>query len=391
MSVMRVLQVLGRLDRGGAETMIMNLYRHIDRELIQFDFVIHTTDECDYSKEVRDLGGKIYSLKPFTTANALGYRRQWRDFFSHHKNEYGIIHGHMRSTASIYLDEAKKAGLTTIAHSHNTSSGKGFSALVKNILQKGITKHSDYLFSCSLNAGIWLYGKDAVEKDNHIILKNGIEPENFFFNIQKRRDKRAQLAGMREMIQCPIDIDKTSVLIHVGRFDEQKNHRFLIMFMRELVKKKPDTVLILCGQGPLEGEIRSLVDLYNLKSNVAFLGVRADVSDLMLASDIMVFPSLFEGIPLTLVEAQCSGLPVIMSDRVDPLVVINPNVIELPLVEGPQSWAGKAAELIEDMEFYKTERQALEKRMKSNLISAGYNAAENAKWLQNFYMDIHSK
>ncbi|MDY4068972.1 MAG: glycosyltransferase, partial [Lachnospiraceae bacterium] len=188
----RILQVLGRLDRGGAETMILNLYRHMDREQLQFDFVIHTEDVCDYTEEVLQLGGKIYSMKPFRVSTALAYRKQWRLFFREHP-EYRVIHGHMRSTASLYLSEAKRAGLVTIVHSHNTSSGSGIAALVKNVLQYPLRYQADYLFACGRKAGEWLYGKKACDSPRFRLLLNGIETDRFRFLEAVREEKRHEL------------------------------------------------------------------------------------------------------------------------------------------------------------------------------------------------------
>lgn len=370
MPPVRIIQVLGRLDRGGAETMIMNLYRNVRRDLIQFDFVIHTGDECDYSREVRDLGGKVYSMKPFTAANAPGYRRQWRDFFIQNSDTYKIIHGHMRSTAALYLDEAKKAGLITIAHSHNTSSGKGFSALVKNVLQRGIPKSSDYLFSCSQDAAYWLYGKRHWEESRHYIIKNAINPESFIFNKEIRDKKRTELNISGKMI------------LHVGRLEEQKNHRFLLAVMRELAKINKDVMLYLCGTGPLEHELKELVQVYGLSSKVKFLGVRTDVNELMQAADLMLFPSLFEGLPVTLIEAQCTGLDVLMSERVDPTVKITTYAMEKNLSDGPLKWALSADEIL---------TKSVQKQRTSpieDIIDSGYDCRENSIWLENFYLSL---
>ena len=138
----RVLRVVGRMDRGGLETIIMNCYRITDRTKIQYDFVVHTEDECMYDKEIEQLGGRIYRVPRYRYINHREYCKAWEKFFDEHK-EYNIVHGHIRSTASIYLRIAKQYGMITIAHSHGVSSGKGIKALIKNYLQKDIKKYSD--------------------------------------------------------------------------------------------------------------------------------------------------------------------------------------------------------------------------------------------------------
>lgn len=382
----RILHVLGRLDRGGAETMIMNLYRHMDRNRIQFDFVIHTEDICDYTEEIERLGGKIYSVKPFGASTALGYPGQWRQFFRQHP-EYRVIHGHMRSTASLYLREAKKAGLVTIVHSHNTSSGRGFSALVKNILQYPLRFQADYLFACSEWAGIWLYGKRACGKPNFSILRNGIEPEGFIFNNGKRQRKRKELLpGSPETLPEPL------VFLHIGRLEPQKNHAFLIEIMQEIVKRKKTAELWLCGVGPLEAQLRKKVREAGLEAQIHFLGMRTDVPELLQAADGMIFPSLFEGLPVTLVEAQAAGLPVLMSERITEEVVLTDLVRTLPLDAGAEKWALLALEMAGRNEDVGDAPCRDRVRYGEAVSQSGYNAAENAKKLGEFYEKVwHEK
>ena len=374
----RILQVLGRLDRGGAETMIMNLYRHMDREQLQFDFVIHTEDVCDYTEEVLQLGGRIYSMKPFRASTALAYRKQWRLFFREHP-EYHVIHGHMRSTASLYLKEAKRAGLVTIVHSHNTSSGSGIAAPVKNVLQYPLRYQADYLFACGRKAGEWLYGKKACNGSRFRLLLNGIEADRFRFREAVREEKRHELGiGADEL-----------VFLHIGRMEEQKNHRFLLEIMREIARMSGKNVsregqengthgewktvrLLLCGCGPLEDELRA-----QAAEDTVFLGVRDDIPALMMASDAMIFPSLFEGLPVTVVEAQAAGLPVLMSDTVTDEVILTDLVRTMSLREDVHSWARRAFEMAKKF----PDRSSYAQQIRS----AGYDVGQSARWLMEFY------
>lgn len=379
----RILQVLGRLDRGGAETMVMNLYRHMDREQLQFDFVIHTEDECDYTQEVEKLGGRIYSVKPFCASTALEYRKQWRLFFREHP-EYRIIHGHMRSTASLYLAEAQRAGLVTIVHSHNTSSGSGIAAMVKNVLQYPLRYQADYLFACGRRAGEWLYGKKACDGPRFKLLLNGIETDRFRFREAARMEKRHEL-GIG---------DEELVFLHIGRMEEQKNHRFLLQIMKEIERMEKKSRLLLCGCGPLEGELRA-----QAAADVCFLGVRDDIPALMMASDAMIFPSLFEGLPVTLVEAQAAGLPVLMSDTVTDEVILTDLVQTMSLRESAHLWAQQALGMAEPTwraaeqsvkvagQIQRAAQQARERSAYAQEIrSAGYDVEQSAKWLAEFYL-----
>ena len=187
--VVRVLHVLGGLDAGGAENFVMNVYQKIDREKIQFDFVKHTNKKQFFDEEIQKLGGKIYSCPKYNFINHIAYCRWWKQFFLAHP-EYLIIHGHVRSTASIYMKISKKNRRIAIAHSHNTSNGSGFSAIIKKILQKQIKWYADYLFACSERAGIWLYGKEAVKRNNYKMIPNAIDCERFSYNPIKRDEIR---------------------------------------------------------------------------------------------------------------------------------------------------------------------------------------------------------
>lgn len=381
----RILHVLGRLDRGGAETMLMNLYRYMDRSRIQFDFVIHTEDVCDYTEEVKRLGGRIYSMEPFRVSTAFRYRRQWRRFLKAHP-EYTIIHGHMRSTASLYLWEAKRAGLTTIVHSHNTSSGKGLSAVVKNVLQYPLRYEADYLFSCSKLAGIWLYGKAACEKKKFRLLCNGIEPGSFRFDPVMREQKRREL--LDNMTCVSENKEDVLLLLHLGRLETQKNHGFLLRIMKELTAHDKNILLFLCGMGPLEQTILSQIEEYGLQEQVCLLGVRADVPMLLQAADGMIFPSLFEGLPVTLVEAQASGLPILMSDTITQEVALTELVRTLPLTASPERWAQEALAML------RPENEALAQRLSERgkyadiIARKGYDVEKNAAELAAFYSSL---
>ncbi len=382
-SGIRVLHVLGRLDRGGAETMVMNLYRHMDRRRIQFDFVIHTEDVCDYTREVQELGGRIYSMAPFGVSTAGHYRRDWRNFFCAHP-EYRMIHGHMRSTASLYLEEAKRAGLVTIVHSHNTSSGHGVTALVKNVLQYPLRWQADYLFACSKGAGIWLYGRRACDSARFRLLYNGITAVDFRFDPAMRQAKRRELLGDTAQ-DCP-------VFLHIGRLEPQKNHTFLLRIMQELAVRRPAARLWLCGCGPLDAALKRQAQESGLAGRVCFLGVRTDIPGLMQAADMVLFPSLFEGLPVTLVEAQAAGLPVLMSDTVTPEAALTDLVRTLPLSEPPARWAETALQMLPDgdgacaAETGKT--AGTERAAYAALVArGGYDAAENAARLARFYED----
>lgn len=370
----RILHVLGRLDRGGAETMVMNLYRQMDRKQIQFDFILHTTDECSYSEEVRALGGRIYAVPAYTPSAAGQYRSAWKKFFGEHP-EYKILHSHIRSTASLYLPIAKKYGLTTIVHSHNTSSGKGIKAAVKSVLQYPLRFQADYLFACGRAAGEWLFGKRACGSERFFILPNAIETEKFKYNVQKRQEVRKSL-GCHE---------STLVIGHVGRFERQKNHNFLLRIFAEIEKERPDSRLILVGEGELREKTEQAAMELELTEKTVFLGNRDDVNELLQGMDAMVFPSLYEGLPVTIVEAQAAGLPVLMSDRVTKEVIMTELVHQQSLPDGKEDVKDNAKNWACKVFAISGERRI---GREQEIKTAGYDITMTAQWLWNFYRKL---
>ena len=278
--MIRVLQVFGCMNRGGAESMIMELYRHIDRSRIQFDFVVHTTEKCAYDDEILSLGGRIFSVPSFTVKNAFLYKKAWKKLLTTHE-EWRIVHGHVRSTASIYLPIAQEYHRYTIAHSHSISSGKGFSSIIKNILQKRIK--ADYYMACSNAAGKWLFGDKIVNSDNYHVLPNAIDVSKYKYNEDIRKK-------VRQEYSC-----EDAILIgHVGSFYDVKNHSYLIKVFTCIKEKESDAKLMLVGGGYLLQEIKNQVKELGIEDSVIFTGVKSNVNELLQAMDVFVFPSKYE-------------------------------------------------------------------------------------------------
>lgn len=366
----RVLQVFAKLNRGGAETMMMNLYRQIDRTRVQFDFVVHGEEEGAYEREIQDLGGRIHRLPAYNGKNHFVYAARWRTFFREHP-EYKIVHGHVRSTAAIYLKAAKRFGLLTIAHSHNTSSGKGLSAWVKNALQYPIRFTADVLLACSREAGEWLYGERACRREHFYILKNAIRPRDFVYNAAIREAKRQELG-----------LDGKFVVGHVGRFDPQKNHEFLVGIFSEVFRRHRESVLLLVGDGGLREAIENKVRRLGLSSRVTFTGIRTDIPELFQAMDVFVLPSLFEGLGLVNVEAQASGLPTIVADTVPEEARVSDLMEVLPLAVSEEAWA---EHIVKYAKGY-TRRDTMKE-----IVRSGYDIRETAEWLEAFYLNARPR
>lgn len=363
---LRILQVFARMDRGGAETMIMELYRNIDRSKIQFDFVVHTKDKCAFDEEIIGLGGKLYRVPKYTGINHSKYKKVWNSLFSTYP-EYKIIHAHVRSTASIFLKIAKRYGLTTIAHSHSTSNGYGIGASIKNALQKNLLSYSDFLLAASEEAGKWLFGSEAIKEDNFFVLNNAINTEKFIFNKE-----------IREEVRKKMKIDTKTVIGHVGNFKKEKNHKFLIDIFKEYHTINPNSILMLVGEGNLEDTIKNKVKDYGLLDSVLFLGSRSNVNELMQAMDVFVFPSLFEGLGIVAIEAQAAGLPTLVSDTLPIEVKVTDIIDFISLNASFKEW--------ENAIFKKTNYRREDKKIE--VIQAGYDINTTVEFLKTFYLEL---
>lgn len=361
----RVLQVIGILNQGGAETMIMNLYRHIDRKKIQFDFVENENDGAFFDHEVLSLGGRIYHCPRFDGRNYRSYRKWWSDFFSEH-HEYHVVHGHIGSSAAIYLREAKKHGLKTIAHSHNIDA-KSIRQLAYNAFSYPTRFIADYLFMCSYQAGIDRYGKKAV-REKGLLLANAIDTSFFRYDEDLRVKKRLELGISRDAF----------LVGHIGRFAEQKNHKLLIDIFKEIISIYPSSNLLLVGDGDLRPTIEKKVSAFGLQHKTIFAGARTDVNELLMAMDVLVFPSKYEGLPVSLVEAQCSGLPCIISNKIPSDAVLIEDLIKIrALNDNPKEWAKTS------LEAKCVDRAGCAGKIRE----AGFDIEENAEWLEEFYLE----
>lgn len=325
--MIRVLHVIGAMDRGGAETLIMNLYRVIDREEIQFDFLVHESRECDYDKEIALLGGKIFRLPRFTGLNALSYVSRCEHFFAEHP-EYRVVHGHIGSSAALYLRVAKRFGCFTIAHSHARNYLKGPLSWAFDLLSFPTRYVANYFIGCSLEAGKERFGGSVVKGSNFIVLNNGINVEAYRYDNCTRNVLRRSLG-----------LSSVPIFGHVGRLAEEKNHQFLIDVFAEIKYRLPDAVLLLAGRGPLKDDLKRYVERRELGESIVFLGVCENVPSLLKALDVFVFPSINEGLPLAVIESQAAGLPSILSTGVPKEAVVSHLAKQLPLDLGEEAWA----------------------------------------------------
>ena len=352
----RILQVVTYMGRGGIESMLMNHYRRIDRTKVQFDFLVHRDFRADFDDEIEALGGRIFRIPPMNPVSA-SYRRALADFFRNHS--YRVVHCHLNYMSGVVLAAAKKAGVPVrIAHAHNTTAQKNWKYVVKRLYARSIPKYADTLLACGQQAGSAIWGQHAFS-----VMPNAILAAQYMYNEEIRVSKRAEL-GLQ---------DKT-VAIHVGRFDYQKNHEFLLDAFAQAREIDSSMVLLLAGDGPLRSAMEEKAASLP-EDSVRFLGVRSDVHQLLQAADVFAFPSRFEGLPVTMIEAQAAGLPCVMSDRITDECVLTDLVTTLP-IDDPKAWA---EELLKKRGTPRTDRLA-------EIQAAGYDISTAAEKLTQVYL-----
>lgn len=357
-----MLQVVTNMDRGGLETMLMNYYRQMNRSRIQFDFLTHRAEKAAYDGEIEALGGRIYHL-PRMIPWSLSYRKALDDFFTRHP-EYMLVHIHQDCLSAVILEAAKKHNVPIrIAHSHNASQEKNLKYPVKLLYKRRIPRYATQLMACSRKAGDWMFGGAS-----YSVLPNAIDAAAYVFDPQKRRAVRDALKIQQGAL----------VIGHVGRFVPQKNHLFLLDCFAEAARQRPEAVLLLVGDGSLREAVERRAAQLKIADRVIMTGVRADVSDLLQAMDVFVLPSRYEGLGIVAVEAQASGLPCVISDKVpDECVVTQGLVTQMHLTDTPAQWA---EHILSRSSVVRTDRY-------EEVRAAGYDIVDSAKRLEEFYLE----
>ena len=364
MKHVRILHMIGSLNIGGSQTAIINLINYINCDLVKFDFIIDSPDELYFAPMLQEKGCKIYVFPKFTGRNYRELKAKWNTFFNEHP-EYKILHSHVRSYASLYLPIAKRHGVRTIIHSHSTSNGSGIKSVAKKILQYPLRFQADRFIGCSETSGKWLFGKRIVNSEKYHTLQNAIDIDKFKFNETVRNKYRAELNL------------EGRVYAHVGRLHPAKNHRFLLDIFKKVHEIDSTSVLLLIGDGDLRQDIEKRILELGLGESVKMLGNRSDVDKLLSASDVFLFPSEWEGVPLTVVEAQANGLPCLVSNRVTADVCVSELVTRLPIDVGVDSWIKCIMEL-----------DTARKDVSEKIAIAGYDVRKNARWLEKYYLEL---
>lgn len=336
----KVLHYVGKMDIGGIETLLMTIYRNIDRSKVQFDFAVHTDKKHMFDDEILSLGGHFFAF-PMMRKNPFKYKKAWDSFWKEHKDEYAAFHFHSPTFANlIAMKSAHRHKVPVIiAHCHNTHAARGRLQQIHDLVHKyhraHIKRYATHCFACSDPAALWGFGsKYATGKTDVTIMKNGIDLQRFSFNEDDREKVRRELS-----------VNGRFVVGNVARLAEQKNQSFLLDVFYELKKIKPDAVLMLVGDGPDMALLKEKALKLNIDGDILWLGAKKDIPPLLCAMDCFVFPSIHEGLGISLVEAQAVGLPTYTSKGCVPEEVKMTEYLSfLPLEEGAKYWAETIAE-----------------------------------------------
>lgn len=361
----RVLMVLPGLNVcGGMESFIMNYFRNINRERVMFDFVTHNISENSYVEEIQSLGGIIYQLPPFSLKSVKTIKKRVKQILA--ENDYKIIHCHMANAAFLYLSVAKKAGIPIrILHSHQDKAADSFAHAVRNVplIYFGL-HYCNYRIACSNIAGRYLF-----KNQKYTIVNNAINYEDYEFNSELRDEVRRELGFTDEI-----------VIGHTGRLCPQKNQLFLLKIMKKLKDRQFNVKLMLIGEGEDRDYLEHATMEMGLSNYVTFLGARKDIRRLLQAMDLFVFPSIYEGLGISVLEAQAASLLTYCSTGVPDEANISGEMIYLSLDKGEEYWTNQIVTRIE---------KGIE-RNNERILSKEYDIREKADELTKLYLELEA-
>lgn len=366
MGKIKILMVLGNTGRGGAQTFAMNILRSIDRSKFQIDFIVNEIFDNGYTYEMRSLGSRIYVIPYYRVYNHFKYLKVFGHILEN--NSYNIVHGNVSSSAIVYLKCAKKHGCVTILHSHSSGyRGNLFEVFIKRMYTLEAKKQADYWFACSEQAALRLFGKGYEMQSNYHYIPNAIQTSRFLFN-----------PVVRDMIRERIGItDDIPLYGHIGSFTAPKNHMFLLEVFKKIHLLQPNSKFILIGDGELRHHILEKIKKLGLSDSMVLTGNIANANQYMMAVDTMIFPSLFEGFPISVLEAEASGLNIVLSDTITNEVFLTKTVHPLSLTLTSDEWAKVAI----------SSNESKIDRLKCNQVvsESNYNVKNSVKMLSSLY------
>ncbi len=364
----RIAHIAGGLTTGGVEAVIYNYFSKIDRKDYELYYITYDTPDPAVKKKFEDIGFHVYEV----TKKKENLKKSCKEVYTILKeNHINIVHSHMTLMSFVTSFLGKFCGIKVrIAHSHLALYPTGIKKPVYAFFKFCTRVTSTDYMACGKKAGEYLYGKANMKNGRVRIMNNAIDTEKYAYNEEIRNKKREEL-----------QIGDRFCIGHVGRFAEQKNHAYLIDIFYEVHKKKEDAVLLLVGDGPLQEDVKARVHQYGLDDAVIFAGSRDDVGELYQAMDLFVLPSLFEGLALVLVETQCAGLRILVSDAVTDEIKMTDRMEYLPLHD-KKVWVNKILSMTEEI---KEENLALRSRGREEVAKSGYDIMTEAKKLDRFY------
>jgi glycosyltransferase EpsF len=369
----RILHVTGGMDIGGAESMVMNIYRKIDRSKIQFDFLYFVNKKCYFDDEITSLGGKIYYCSPPQKINILKFLKSFRDIVAIN-GPFQAIHVHTLFSSGLILFASRLTGIKKrICHAHSTSDKNDHSfsrRLYRSLMKLLIKVNANILLACGEHAGKYLYGKTILPRKKFILFPNAIDLSPY----RQLNEHSAQ------EIQNTLGITSKDIVIgHVGRFAEPKNHSFLIDIVKQLSDFMQNFKVVLVGDGPLREKIETKIKENNLEKYFLLLGVRTDIAQIMHIFDIFLFPSLYEGLPVSLIEAQACGVKCIVSTSIPTEADLGIGLFKfLSLEESALEWA---TELINEVK-----KEKIDRNIAIDIVaSKGYDVDKSVKEISSIY------
>lgn len=365
----RVLQVLSGLSAGGAESMIMNIYRNLDHTKVQFDFCVFGNENGIFSEEVKKNGGNIFLMPSISKVGIIKYIQKVREVIK--KNgPYDIVHSHIDYLSGFVLYAAKKEKVKTrIAHSHNTDAltNKGrINPFLLSIIRIIINANATSFCACSRAAGEYMFGRN--KGCSAVVINNAIDLNRFSSGNKYSKDSQVKKLNLN------IDSD-TQIITHIGRFVEQKNHNAVINIFKEYKKRHPNSLLLLLGEGPKKLEIEKKVEREGV-SNVFFLGNRTDIPEILNITSVFILPSIYEGLPVTLIEAQAMGIPCVVSDTIKKDVDCGMNLISFVSTNDICSFVD---------EIYRSISRRKTESLYEIMTKKGYNIEENICKINKLY------
>ncbi len=366
MKTIKIAQVIGKWVGAGAESVVLNYYKFIDKKKFKFDFICESDSTNIPYELINKLGGKVILVSPYE--NTSKYISDLTEVFK--KGKYDIVHSHTNSLSYLSLKAAKKAKIgVRIAHSHNSSIKLEQGQLLKNIYKILLKQNATHFFACNEESGKFLFGEKEFNNGNVFVISNAIEVNRFKYN------KKTRIKMRKEM-----DIEQDDIVIgHVGRFVSQKNHEFILNLFKAIHDKNSKTKLLLCGQGPLMTEIRDKAYSMGIYDDIKFLGQVNDIEKYYQAMDVFVLPSFYEGYPLTLVEAQAAGLLCVASTEVGEGCMLLDSTSLLGLDTAIRIWRKLIIDSLDNFKRVDT----------SNIIKEkGYDIEDAVKKLEAKYIEL---